>query len=310
MSKALLAVSHPSHELRLHGWLQRNRPRVLILTDGAGRDGRPRIGASQRTIGALECEASPFLGIVSDLDVYDAILRSDLDFFETILTRFVEYFSAETFELVVGDAAEGFSATHDVFRDLLNTAICIASSRLNREIENFEFSLYRNPSFCPASLAESAREIRLNDDEFKRKIDDVVGYSDKLAYEIDLLLKGGLLKSINRFSEPSVAKEAMDEFSSGLGLEEIVNSPEMSKLLLPFIEGMTVDDFKIEKIYEARSGIANFSYEGNNATPFYEHYGQHLVAKGAYQKPITFEDHMLPLSAYFESRRLDMTSRN
>ena len=30
-------VAHPSHELRVHGWLQTSHARVVVLTDGSGR---------------------------------------------------------------------------------------------------------------------------------------------------------------------------------------------------------------------------------------------------------------------------------
>ena len=42
-ARAALVVAHPSHELRLHGWLEQTRPCVCVLTDGAGRSGEPRL---------------------------------------------------------------------------------------------------------------------------------------------------------------------------------------------------------------------------------------------------------------------------
>jgi hypothetical protein len=39
---AAVVVTHPGHEVRIHGWLERERSLVFVLTDGAGRaSGRP-----------------------------------------------------------------------------------------------------------------------------------------------------------------------------------------------------------------------------------------------------------------------------
>ncbi len=303
MKKLLLAVAHPSHELRLHGWLQRNSPHVIIMTNGAGRDNVPRVNASLNTVENLNCIKSPFWGIVSDLEVYDAVLKADFKFFSKITDEIRDYLIAEKFDLIIGDAAEGFSVTHDVFRDILTTAITEAEIKLNSAIANYEFTLYKQPSFCPTGLENTVIEITLDDSEFDKKVESVMSYSDKLAFEVDLLLKGGLLKSINRFSEPSFAKEAMKEFSSGLGVEEVMASPEISKLIFPFLEGVTLEDFKIEKVFKSKSSIHNFSYDKEVVIPFYQFYGQYLVSKGAYNKPIDFNEHMKPIGDLMEKRR-------
>src|SRR6267142_6198654 len=46
--RAALVVAHPSHELRVHGWLQMCHPWVLVLTDGSGRTGEPRLLSTRK----------------------------------------------------------------------------------------------------------------------------------------------------------------------------------------------------------------------------------------------------------------------
>jgi hypothetical protein len=76
-SRAALVVAHPGHELRVHHWLERARPLVLVLTDGSGHTEHSRL---QRTTALLErAGATPgrIYGRLSDRDLYRAILSGD-----------------------------------------------------------------------------------------------------------------------------------------------------------------------------------------------------------------------------------------
>jgi hypothetical protein len=46
LQSGALIVAHPSHETRLHGWLEAASPRVYILTDGSGLSGNPTIASA------------------------------------------------------------------------------------------------------------------------------------------------------------------------------------------------------------------------------------------------------------------------
>ncbi|PYT01250.1 MAG: hypothetical protein DMF65_07865 [Acidobacteria bacterium] len=65
-----IVVAHPGHEVRLHGWLERERPLVLILTDGSGREGRSRIASTTRYLEKFGARRGRVFGRFTDLEVY------------------------------------------------------------------------------------------------------------------------------------------------------------------------------------------------------------------------------------------------
>ncbi|HWT08976.1 MAG TPA: hypothetical protein VN329_07410, partial [Roseomonas sp.] len=77
MTRPLLIVAHPGHELRLFAWMERERPLLCILTDGSGSIAPARTQYSDalaRGCGALR---GPVFGAMSDRDWYAAILSGD-----------------------------------------------------------------------------------------------------------------------------------------------------------------------------------------------------------------------------------------
>ena len=80
-ARAALVVAHPSHELRVHGWLEQTRPYVCILTDGGGRSGDVRLPRTTEVVAHAGARLGAFYGRLSDLEVYSAILNRDADLF-------------------------------------------------------------------------------------------------------------------------------------------------------------------------------------------------------------------------------------
>jgi len=73
---AALVVAHPGHEISLHGWLERVKPVVFVLTDGSGPRGVSRLSSTTRVLeraGARRTEVQAF----TDGRVYDALLAGD-----------------------------------------------------------------------------------------------------------------------------------------------------------------------------------------------------------------------------------------
>lgn len=80
-SRAALVIAHPSHELRVHGWMQKARPRVFVLTDGSGREAQPQLASTTKTLEDVGAQTGSVYGRVSDRDIYNAFLRRDFSFF-------------------------------------------------------------------------------------------------------------------------------------------------------------------------------------------------------------------------------------
>jgi hypothetical protein len=286
--KVVLAVAHPSHELRLYGWLRQTHPTVCILTDGAGRSGAPRLPRSLQLIADAGASTGSICGATSDREVYAAILRGDHRLFATVASEIAAFLASEEIEAVVGDAAEGHNCTHDMWREMINAGICLAAKRSGRRILNFEFTLFGRPDECPLG-SERAIWTRLDDELFARKLEAVRNYNDKLAAEVDDILGGALMLGTNRFSRPDLAAAA----GAGIGLDAIRQFPELESRIAALVSGIELDSFRSECFWPATGGAEVGSIAGN--PPFYELYGEKLVEAGVYAQAIRLHEHVLPV---------------
>jgi hypothetical protein len=272
---AALAVTHPSHELRAYGWLERAQPRVLVFTDGAGRAGQPRVARTADLLGRLGLKAGEVFGVVTDLEIYAAVLRRDVRFFLGWAEVVARDLAQSEIELLVGDAAEGHNVAHDLWRGVLDAAVDIARDRHGRSIESFVFPLFGHPAACPGAAGEAAVRLELDDAQFARKLAAVRAYSPTLAAELDAL-RGG-------------------EFYAGLigvGLETLVQFPEAYAQVRKMVADITIDDFRIECLWS----VPPFeSLTRGPHTPFYEVYGERLVAAGLYREVIRYGAHVAPV---------------
>ncbi len=158
--RALLVVAHPGHELRVHHWLERARPEVLILTDGGGRSGRSRLPATERLLARTGARPGAVFGRLSDRAMYAAILERRTAVFlglaEALADRLLDV------DYVVGDAAEGYNPAHDVCRLLIDAAVARASI----PVPNLAFPLAGRPD----RAAPGAIRLALDEDAFARKL--------------------------------------------------------------------------------------------------------------------------------------------
>src|SRR6185295_3700770 len=119
-SRAALVIAHPSHELRVHGWMQRTRPLVFVLTDGSGREAQPQLASTTKTLKDVAAQTGSVYGRVSDRDIYNAFLSRDFSFFIGLSEEIAEDLHRQRIDYVVGDSAEGYSPTHDACRLLVD----------------------------------------------------------------------------------------------------------------------------------------------------------------------------------------------
>src|SRR5215510_2013386 len=99
--RAALVVAHPSHELRIHGWLEQTRPRVCILTDGAGRSGEPRLHRTSEVLLRTGAIPGAIYGRLTDREIYAAILDQDSELFAGLVEELAQMFVDEQIEYVV-----------------------------------------------------------------------------------------------------------------------------------------------------------------------------------------------------------------
>jgi len=70
-----LVIAHPGHELRVHGWLEKARPLVFVLTDGSGRSGLPRLNSTRKVLLDAGAKTGPIFGRFTDAETYASIPR-------------------------------------------------------------------------------------------------------------------------------------------------------------------------------------------------------------------------------------------
>jgi len=292
-SRAALVVAHPSHELRMYGWLEQTQPYVCVLTDGAGRSGEPRLDRTSEVLSRVGAKEGVIYGRLTDLQVYAAILDGDSTLFSGLVEELAQALVDERIDYVAGDAAEGYSVTHDICRIMIGAAVEMAEREYGHRVRNFDFLVVGPPDECPSELREEAMWLELSDEQFRSKVDAAMAYTPKLAADVEAALAGAPFRGVKRFSEPQLAGEVDSELSATVH-EELESRPKLKTQMQDLIDGVPIDSFRIECLRPAsnRSGTA---WSGADL-PFYEMYGEKLVEAGHYQRVIRYHEHMLPLA--------------
>lgn len=185
--RAALIVAHPGHELLVHSWLERTRPRVFVLTDGSGRSNQSRLNSTTKIVNQAGATRGRIYGRLKDLSIYSAILNHDFTLFTRLAEELSEALVDEGIDYVAGDAVEGYNPTHDVCRLVINAAVELASRARGRRVANFDFLVIGQPSPCRKTIHAGANCLRLDEDAFARKMAAAHGYTE-LKAEVDAAL--------------------------------------------------------------------------------------------------------------------------
>ena len=290
-SRAALVVAHPSHELRVHGWLEKTRPYVCILTDGGGRSGEPRLSRTSEVLDRVGATQGAIYGRLSDLEVYSAILNGNAKLFARLAEELAQAFVDEQIEYVVGDATEGYSVAHDICRVIIDAAVDLATLRHGHHVANFDFLVVGPPDECPDELRNDAIRIELDDESFRRKVNAALAYSPKLAVDVEAALAGAPFQGVRRFSEPQLAGEVDVELRDSVHAE-LELRPALKARVKDIVDGAPIESFRVECL---RPVIAAADWTVADS-PFYELYGEKLVAAGHYKTVIRYREHMVPLT--------------
>jgi hypothetical protein len=181
--RAALVVAHPGHELRVHHWLERERPIVFVLTDGSGHTGVSRLASTTAVLERAGALPGSIYGRLSDRDLYRAILDGDVALFAALAGELADALDAAGIDLVAGDAVEGFNPGHDTCRLLINAALLRLETR-GRRPASLEFPLDGPPDDCPPEDLAVAVRLELDEAALRRKLDAAGAYPE-LAYEVE-----------------------------------------------------------------------------------------------------------------------------
>jgi hypothetical protein len=212
--------------------------------------------------------AGRFYGVTTDAEVYGALLGGDVQFFSGLALRLSSALLEEGVTLVAGEAAEGYSPTHDVMRAVTGAAVAHANREgAGRPIAHYEFNIISRQDDGAPVDAEVV-SLRLDDVTFGEKI-AAMRASPELADEVGAGLDGAPLDSLRPFA--SVAGE-VGRVVGALGGAE---------------------GFRVECLRLAAGPPPARLPEGH--VPFYERYGEALAALGRYAEVIRYREHYLPV---------------
>ena len=179
---AALVIAHPGHELRIYGWLERERPEVLVLTDGSGHGGASRLASTAALLERAGARPGPVFGRFSDRELYRVLLEQDLAELELVVRELAAALAARDVTQVACDAIEGYNPSHDLCRVLTDAAAAIAARRTGRPIRVFDFLLEALPDNGAAS--PSSIRLELFDGALERKLDAARSYPE-MAFEVE-----------------------------------------------------------------------------------------------------------------------------
>src|SRR5437870_7711768 len=160
-------MAHPGHELRLHGWLEVARPRVLVLTDGSGARARSRLPSTSRLLAAAGATPGAVFGRLTDRALYAAILARDAALALGLVGELTTMIVRNGIDHVVADALEGYNPAHDLCHVLVSAAVELAA-RAGRRAVHLDFSLVGQPD--ARRSREGSVKLRLDDAALARKL--------------------------------------------------------------------------------------------------------------------------------------------
>jgi hypothetical protein len=184
-----LIIAHPGHELRVHGWLERARPQVFVLTDGSGHTGRSRLASTAAVLRRAGARPGSVFGRFTDRSLYQAILDREIEALQAVVWELADALVAGGVEHVTGDAVEGFNPGHDLCRVIADAAVSLAGRRLGHAIVSHEFLLDGRPD--DGDLPPGALRLELDDTALGRKMAAAASYPEmRLEVERNLAEHG------------------------------------------------------------------------------------------------------------------------
>jgi len=188
--KALVIAAHSGHELLLWKWLRNERPDFVVLTNGAGSSGVPRL---EPTIDNLARAGARWIADVvqpvADADIYRALLEGDTRLFTQWVHALTTHVVEQGIDCIVADEAEDYNPSHDLCRLLANQVAAHAAAR-GRTVVSLGYPTVGHPS-PPARLASERHVmVELDGPELQAKLDDMHGYAHSFGGQLERELAG------------------------------------------------------------------------------------------------------------------------
>ena len=187
-SKAAMIIAHPGHELRVHHWVETARPSVLVLTDGSGRTTQSRLPSTTGVLSRAGAVPGPVYGRFTDAGLYQVMLTGKTVVAVDLVREVADWLIEGEFDLVAGDALEGYNTSHELCRHLIGAACERVRRQTGRTLANYDFLLTGRPDECPEALRARAIHLQLDAAAIERKLAAAENYPE-LKHEVEVAMK-------------------------------------------------------------------------------------------------------------------------
>jgi len=181
-----MVVAHPGHELRLHGWLERARPILFVISDGSARS-RSRIPSTRALLETVGSTPGSVFGSFPDTELYAAIVDGRVERVAAATCALSEALVSDRIEQVVCDAWEYYNPAHDLCYAMTALAVERAQMISGRPIAFYDYAVVGSP--VPAGTPGEI-VITLDDDALVRKL-AAARALDVLKNDVDEQLRDG-----------------------------------------------------------------------------------------------------------------------
>jgi hypothetical protein len=188
-TKTALIIGHPGHELRAYTFVKKYKPDVFILTDGSGLNKASRIHETIKILDSLGAKFQDSIKIFTDIELYNIVLEQDLSEILSYKNSLKDIIIRNQYDIIVGDALEGFNPTHDICRYLINGIVSdISANNDSKSILNYDLVLDSAPNNISIDNNVEGLSFQLSDDEFQMKVNAAMNYPE-LKYEVDTAIE-------------------------------------------------------------------------------------------------------------------------
>jgi hypothetical protein len=188
--KHLVIAAHAGHELLLWKWLRTERPDFVVLTNGAGSSGTPRLEPTIDNLARAGANWVPqVVAPVADAAIYQALLDGDAGMFAQWIEALTAHVITQGIDCIVADEAEDYNPSHDLCRLLANEVAARAATH-GHPVLGFGYPTVGHP--CPPArlLAEEHRVLDLAAQDLEAKLDDMYSYARAFGGQLERELDG------------------------------------------------------------------------------------------------------------------------
>lgn len=283
--KAALSISQAGHEIALHGFIEKSKPYIFIMTDGSGKNRGSRMPWMHKYFVSIYPENTRDMynilvqgnlkgedRYIKGWQVYNEILIQRVTFFAHYTGTIAEGLVRQKIDYIVTEAIEGIDPLQDFCAIMTEVAVKLVEEKTGKKIKIYQYNI-REP--------------------FNKNIND-----DSIHVELSHELYVQKIKAISTYHE-----SIFEEFKTNIGID--LNSILKMKEMPKGIE-------EVEKILKAMDSpylkeeyIMPYQYIEFNQKPDYELNAEKLITDNIPTDVVSYEKHIKPLKLMLEKVALN-----